>query len=258
MNIITKFNKIFVIISSIFSILLAGCDKVEEKKDTKPTIKVLISPDNPPMTYAEEKNSEVVFKGFEVELIELIANELDIEIEIVSTNFEGIVAGLQSNADIAISSINSTVERSKSVTFSKPYLTSSIKIVSKKYIETEDVPTILTNKKIGVQAGTLMSDFLTHLKQSNPSCHFEIFLFDTILSEISAFNSGIVDIIIVETLTDLSGIKSKYSSITLNQKTEYAIAIGKNSNLPVEDINKVIENCAEKIQKIKEKYNIGS
>ncbi|MDU7885868.1 MAG: transporter substrate-binding domain-containing protein, partial [Clostridium perfringens] len=60
--------------------------------------------------------------GFDIDIINAIANEEGIEADIQNLNFDALLPALQSNTiDIAISDMTISEERAKSVDFSKPY-----------------------------------------------------------------------------------------------------------------------------------------
>ncbi len=59
--------------------------------------------------------------GFEHDLAEALAGELDLELEVVDVPFDRIVAGDLGGADLAMAQITVTDERSDRLTFSAPY-----------------------------------------------------------------------------------------------------------------------------------------
>lgn len=257
MKILKKLNiKYFFSIFGLVALLI-GCEKVknEPQNEQNKVIKVLISPDNPPMTYAEQNDTEIVYKGFEVELAELIGNELGIKIEIIPTTFEGIIAGLQSNGDMAISAITPTEQRSLSVNFSKPYANAEIILISKG-TSGLDVKDALNKKKVGVQAGTFMHHYINTIKMSDKSIDFEILMFDTINSLIAAFESDNVDVIVIDSLTKIKN--HSHITVNTNKMTEYCIAFNKNSSISVDLVNEILDKKSEQINELKTKYGIKS
>lgn len=108
------------------------------------------------MAYApfEYINDDGKPEGFDVDLIRAIAAEMGFAVNLVNTNWDGIIPSLLSgNSDIIISAMTITEERSKSVTFSDPYFEATQYIAVKKGAPIKKLAD-LEGKKIGVQNGT--------------------------------------------------------------------------------------------------------
>ena len=108
------------------------------------------------MAYApfESINSEGQPEGFDVDLIRAIAAEMGFAVNLINTNWDGIIPSLLAgNSDIIISAMTITEERSKSVTFSNPYFESTQYIAVKAGSPIKKLAD-LEGKKIGVQNGT--------------------------------------------------------------------------------------------------------
>ncbi len=87
----------------------------------KGVITVATEGDWSPYTYHDEKTNELV--GFDVELGKLIADKLGVEVEFKETDWDSILAGVQSGTfDLGINGITYSDKRAKSFNFSEPYL----------------------------------------------------------------------------------------------------------------------------------------
>jgi polar amino acid transport system substrate-binding protein len=84
-----------------------------------------------PFEYANEKGEPI---GFDVEIAQLIAKELGVEIEIRDMEFAGLIPSLQSGKiDMIISGMTRTLTRAKTVSFSQPYFETGLcALLSKK------------------------------------------------------------------------------------------------------------------------------
>ena len=95
--------------------------------------------------------------GSDVELAKAIAKELGVEVEFSPMSFDNVLASLDSGkADLAISGISKTEERSQVYDFSIPYYTSKNKVIVRKseltnYQSVKD----LAQKKVGAQKGSI-------------------------------------------------------------------------------------------------------
>ncbi len=113
-----------------------------------------------PMSFMNDQNR---IDGFDRALMEAIAKEAGLELEMVNVEWAGLLGGLTTGKyDAAISSITILEERQKKMGFSTPYLKSGLSIVVRK--ETGGVATMedLQNKNmmVGAQRGTTAYFFL--------------------------------------------------------------------------------------------------
>ena len=145
---------------------LAGCggDEADEGDGETPeftTIQegMLISGSDtayPPFEFIED--GEV--KGFDVDLVAAIAEELGLESEFKSYNFDALIVGLQGGTefDMIASAMTITEERAEQVDFSDPYIDSNQSLTVR---EDQDVETLadLEGQKIGVQSGTTGEEY---------------------------------------------------------------------------------------------------
>ena len=97
--------------------LFAGCGKKKE------TLKVAISPDFAPMEFVDpSKSGQDKFVGFDVSLAKFIADELDMELEIVALDFEACQAAVSSGrVDMSISGYSYTEKRAANYNLSDYY-----------------------------------------------------------------------------------------------------------------------------------------
>lgn len=92
------------------------------------TLRVGAYPSNPPWEF---KNEQSVFEGFEVELVQEVAERLGMEVEIADMGFQALFAATASGRiDVAISSITITAERLESQSFTQPYYDSELVMVT--------------------------------------------------------------------------------------------------------------------------------
>ena len=107
-----------------------------------------------PMSFMNDQNQ---IDGFDRALMEAIAKEAGLELEMVNVEWAGLLGGLTTGKyDAAISSITILEERQQKMAFSLPYLKSGLAIVVRK--ETQGVATLddLQEKSmlVGAQRGT--------------------------------------------------------------------------------------------------------
>lgn len=100
--------------------------------------------------------------GFDISIINEIADRVGFDVDLQVTNFDGIIPGLQTGSfDIAIAGITITDERKQSVDFSSPYYKSGIRIGVP--VDSTDINSVedLAGKDVAVRLGSAPLDYLT-------------------------------------------------------------------------------------------------
>lgn len=103
-----------------------------------------------------EYEANGVYTGFDIDLMQAIADELGLELEVVSTGFDAITSGTAmagGQCDVAASAITITPEREKNIDFSDPYYNAAQSLLVKK---DSGIKTLseFSGKRLGVQTGT--------------------------------------------------------------------------------------------------------
>ncbi len=108
-----------------------------------------------PFEYANEQGE---FMGFDVEIAQLAAKELGVEIEIRDMEFAGLIPALQGGKlDMIISGMTRTLTRAKTVTFTQPYFETGLcaLLSKKKAPDVQDVKELNSPDRIlAVKLGT--------------------------------------------------------------------------------------------------------
>lgn len=106
----------------------------------------------PPMEFVDE-NGDIV--GFDMDLLDAVAEAAGFQYEVQNTGWDGIFAGLANGSyDAIISSVTITEERKAAMDFSDPYINAGqILIVPAGYSGAEMLSDFV-GKKVGVQQGT--------------------------------------------------------------------------------------------------------
>ena len=194
---------------------------------------VATSPDFPPFESLE--GGKVV--GIEVDIMELIAKELGVELEIVQMDFDAVLMGIQTaKYDCGASGITVNADREKNMLFTKPYYNAAQVIVVK-----EGSPITgkadLSGKTVSVQTGTT----------AESGCLDEgisVQAFNANADAKTALTTGKVDAWVVDNLTALQMVEDGDGLVVLDEKmTEepYAFAFAFGSEDLVAEINKILE-----------------
>lgn len=122
---------------------------------TPGTLTVCTDAPYPPMEY-EDPDNPGEYTGFDIELMRAIAENLDLELDVVNTGFDPITSGLAMEAgdcDIAAASITITDERAENIAFTDGYFSGdqSLLVLSDSGIGSlEDT----AGQSVAVQTGT--------------------------------------------------------------------------------------------------------
>lgn len=198
------------------------------------TLKVATEPAFPPF---EAQAPGGGLEGFDIDLMNAIGEAAGVTVEFESLPFDGIIPALQAGTvDAAISSMTITAERSKAVSFSRPYFKAGLAIAVRD--DTTGVTSLdsLKGKKIAVQIGTTGADEAKKVEGA------QIRTFDSAPLALQELSNGNVDAVINDAPVTQYAIKSgnipgvKVASGDLLTEEFYGIALPKDSP-NVEKIN---------------------
>lgn len=158
-------NKAKKVLMTMFGLLmfplLFACSNTQsqgvEAIKAKGKLVVALNPEFAPFEYQKLVDGKNQIVGSDVELAKAIAKELGVEVEFSPMSFDNVLASLDSGkADLAISGVSKTEERSQVYDFSIPYYTSKNKVIVRKseltnYQSVKD----LAQKKVGAQKGSI-------------------------------------------------------------------------------------------------------
>lgn len=162
-----KIKKVFsaVLASTMILAAMAGCsapaagDRLDAVK-TAGTLRVGTETTYPPMEFTDDTGKAI---GFDIDMMQHIADKMGLELEIITTDFAGITEGLSANRfDTIAATMNVTEDRKKKVLFSEPY----IPAVGLSIITTPGNQEIknfadLAGKTLGIQQGSTSEDWTT-------------------------------------------------------------------------------------------------
>lgn len=132
--------------------LLAGCVATPTPAATKTHFVVATDAAFPPMEFVDETKQIV---GFDIDLMEAIAKEMNFTVEWKNTAWDGIFAGLESgDYDAIMSSVTITDERKEKYVFSEPYINAGQAVVVRAGEPSISSHTDLSGKVVGAQIGT--------------------------------------------------------------------------------------------------------
>ena len=207
----------------------SGVSLESVQKDGK--LVIATSPDFPPFENLE--NGEVV--GIEIDILNLVAEELGVELVIEQMDFDSVIPGIQAaKFDVGVSGITVTEERKKNVDFSDPYF-----LASQAIVVTPDSTIAskadLEGKTISVQTGTTAEDYCM-------SEGYEVLAFTANNDAAAALTSGKADAWVVDNEVAVA-LAAEQGLVVLDEamtSEPYAFAFPKGSDTLVAKFNEII------------------
>lgn len=204
-------NVLLSVLTIVVGVLLVACGDsgVAEDQDVLAQIKesgeltMGTSPDYPPMEfYVLNDDGDREIAGSDITLAEAIADEIGVELNISATDFNGVMANVQSGSvDMGISGFTWTEERAEVMQFSEGYLQESslgfqgIMVqdnIADDFETLEDVSE--ANLTLGAQGGSIQYELASNLTDEA-----NIRQYGTLDVGLAALNEGDIDAMIVQT-----------------------------------------------------------
>lgn len=128
MNLIKRFKTIAAVTSTLLLAgTLAACGGSTDQAGGDLQDTYVVATDTSFVPFEFKEDGEYV--GFDIDIVNEIADRSGFEIELETTNFDGIIPGLQTGTfDIAIAGITITEDRAEVVDFTSPYYKSGLRI----------------------------------------------------------------------------------------------------------------------------------
>jgi polar amino acid transport system substrate-binding protein len=145
----------------------------------------------PPMEFVDA-NKEIV--GFDIDLMNAIAQEMKLTVEYKNTAWDGIFAGLETgDYDAILSSVTITDERKEKYDFSDPYINAGQAIIVRADDNSVAGQADLSGKVVGAQIGTTGALAVQDMAGAT------LKEYDTIDMALLDLVSGNVDVVVVDT-----------------------------------------------------------
>lgn len=206
----------------------------------------------PPFEFLE--NNQTV--GYDIDIANEIAKDLNAKVSIIDDSFESIQSGLAlAKCDVSISSISITDERKNNMDFSDPYLDDDLALFAKEGSGITDIESA-KGKRVGVQGATTGESYakdkgLQTMQFEDGALQIEALKngqVDAVLGNISVLNYGLKD----------SPQFKNVANFPTGEKL--GIAIKKGNTALLESVNKTIERITDSgdLEKYKEKYGLST
>ncbi|MFC6333234.1 ABC transporter substrate-binding protein [Paenibacillus septentrionalis] len=216
----------------------------------------------PPFEYMDNEK----YVGFDIEFMELIANELGLEVEIIAMNFDGLIPALQGKRiDLINSAMFITDARAEQVDFIK-YMGIGRSIVVPKGNELGiNSMESLSGKTVAVTRGAIEEVYVTEFNQELKDQGIEeitILALPTANDAVLATENGRADAFLHSSpgaaylMEERAGVFE--IAHTMNSGTQIGIAVNKGESELADAISKAIDKLVDQTTyyKLMEKYNL--
>lgn len=210
---------------------------------TKGTLTVCSDVPYPPFEDFD-KSSDLGFKGFDVDIVNEIAERLDLTLKIKDSSFDALQSGQALNAgqcDLAASAMTITDDRKKNLDFAEGYYDSKQSLLVP---ADSDIATIgdLDGVKVGVQQGTTGK---TYTEENADGAKIVTFPSDAEMFQ--AIKAGQVQALLQDLPVNLDHTKDGQFKVveTYDTDEEYGFAIKKGNSQLVDDINGALDEMRD-------------
>ena len=245
-----KASKIVKIVSLALALVLACAALAGCGGSKKETLTMGTNAAFPPYEYYD--GDSIV--GIDAEVAQLIADKLNMQLEIKDMEFEGIIGAVQAGSiDIGMAGMTVNAKRQKSVDFTDSYA-KGIQVVIVKEDSTIKSTDDLKGKKIGVQSSTTGDIYATDdFGEDN------VKRYSNGAAAVEAMLSGVVDAVIIDNEPAKAFVKANAGTKILETEyanEDYAIAVSKNNTELLNKVNDALKSLIEdgSVQKIIDKY----
>jgi polar amino acid transport system substrate-binding protein len=170
-------------------VLTAQVDSVLDRVEETGTVRIGVRNDNPPMSFIDDSGEWI---GFDLELAQALADELDAELELVAVDGTTRISFLQSGqVDMSVASMNHTRSREEAIDFSITYFWDNQSFL----VRTDSYSSIdeLFGQTVAANAGSSVIDSWNAYVSDAGGDASEIVEFDDKLAAMQALRDGAVE-----------------------------------------------------------------
>lgn len=193
----------------------------------------------PPMEFTDDTGKAI---GFDIDMMQYIADKLGVKLQIITTDFAGITEGLAANRfDTIAATMNITEQRKQSVLFSEPYIPAvGLSIIVRPGSDIKGFAD-LTGKTLGIQQGSTTESWAEGKKELG-----EIKKYLKVAEALLDLSAGRVDAVVTDNVVGAYYMKLDAANyVMLDELAEagpVGIAIPKDSPKLKEEIDKILKD----------------
>ena len=215
----------------------------------------------PPFEF-KDKDEDKEIKGFDIELINKIAEKLNLKVKIVDMPFEGLLPALGNKIDTVIAGLTKTEERAKIVDFTKPYFYGKQSILTLKDREVKKIED-LNNLTIATQIGTTANEFVKKMQDEGSLKNIKIKEYDEYDIMTQDLVRKRVDCVVLDDIVAKNQFNKHHPELNLTQGSvlncpteNYCLAFPKNNKKLLNAVNEILDEIinSKEYTELEEKY----
>lgn len=226
--------------AAILALGLAACgggsDTADGGDDSALQDSYVVASDTSFVPFAFEEDGEYV--GFDMDIINTLADRVGFEIDLETTNFDGIIPGLQTGSfDIAIAGIGITEERAEVIDYTSPYYMSGLRMAVP--IDNDEIENVedLEGRTIATRLGSTSAAFIEENIEGATANTYEQLDQAYLSVEGGGSDAILYDAPNVEYYVETAGADSLKVTGDLFEAENYGIAVSKGNEDLVEALN---------------------
>ncbi len=183
------------------------------------------------------------YEGFDIDVINAVADKLDLEVQIEDVPLNSLLAGAAGDLDLSISAVAITPAREKRVDFSIPYFVGFLSLLVRDDSEIQSLDEIPADAAIGVENGTNAETYVRETVKA-----FDVRAYATAVEASGALLNSDVDAVILSgpAADDAIGTKEGLSVVdTIPTREEYGIVLPKSSDSLRSAVNSALRELKE-------------
>lgn len=245
-----RFLAILLIAAGTFALAACGAGDKESAKEPAvdmPEYKAAMEPTFPPFDMIDEATQELT--GFDVDLMNAIAENQGFKLEWVDMGFDGLIPALQAGSvDVVASGMDASGDRRERVDFSDTYYDTGL-IVAVKAGNTaiQSIDDLTPEMKAGGQIGTTGADLAAELYESGKIREAKIY--DGLDVAVMDLQNGAIDALINDLPVTRSYMDKNSGTIDIVgdvlKAESYAFAVQKGNTELLEKINAGLQNLKD-------------
>lgn len=226
-------------VTGIALLALSGCSSAAgESADSLTEVNLVyngaltVCTDMPYAPFEFKENGQPT--GFDIELVQQVADGLEVDLDVIDVSFDDITSGTSLNTDVcdvAISAMTITGERARVIDFSSPYFDAKQALVTPRGSGLDELAE-LGGQRVGVQAETTGETFLSDFAPAST----KVVTYDDAALLEAAIVDGEVDAAIYD--NTVSGqVTSTNTELKVAREfdtgEQYGMAVKKDGNIPL-------------------------
>lgn len=208
-----------------------------------------------PMEYLDE-NDELT--GFDMELIQAMADEMNLEIQVVNMTWDSIFTGLdRKEYDVIVSSLSKTKERDEKYALTESYMDNAVCLVVAKESDISAIGN-LGGKKVGVHLCSTSDMYVQNLIENGMD--IELRQYETVYYAFEELKKGNLDAVIADEVViahNLKGVEDRFKTVWKSDESEpFCMCVRKDNEALLDELNHAYKVVEEKgiVAQLKEKY----